>query len=288
MEIKHFFDQETFTLTYVILDKTTKDAVIIDPVWNYDSASVTTNTRSIDLLQDFLKERKLKVHYVLETHAHADHLSGAHELVTKHLPEAKIGIGEGITIVQETFKSVLNLPKAFKTDGSQFHQLFKDNDLVVAGSLKFKVLSTPGHTPACVTYLFEDAVFTGDALFMPDSGTGRCDFPHGDATKLYHSIANRLYDLPDSTRVFVGHDYQPGSRQLEFETTIGDSKKNNIHIDSTTKGTDFVSFRKSRDATLAAPKLLFPSIQVNIAAGKLPEAESNGQIYLKLPITAKK
>jgi glyoxylase-like metal-dependent hydrolase (beta-lactamase superfamily II) len=151
MEIKHFFDQETFTLTYVVLDKTTKDAVIIDPVWNYDAASVTTNTHSIDLLGGFLRDQKLKVHYILETHAHADHLSGAHELVTKHLPEAKIGIGEGITIVQETFKSLLNLPRAFKTDGSQFHQLFKDNDLVVAGSLKFKVLSTPGHTPACVS-----------------------------------------------------------------------------------------------------------------------------------------
>ncbi len=288
MEIKHFFDAATFTMTYVVYDKQSKDAVVIDPVLDYDAASVTTSTQSIELLLGFLKQQELKVHFILETHAHADHLSGAHELVTKHLPSAKIGIGERITMVQETFKEVFNFPKAFKTDGSQFHRLFKDNELVSAGKLSFKVLFTPGHTPACASYLFGDAVFVGDAVFMPDYGTGRCDFPRGDAKALYHSITSRLYTLPDNTRVFVGHDYQPGGRALEYETTIGESKKKNIQLKDDTSEADFVMFRKTRDATLTAPKLLFPSVQVNIAAGELPDPEANGRIYLKLPITTKK
>jgi glyoxylase-like metal-dependent hydrolase (beta-lactamase superfamily II) len=288
MEIKHFFDPATYTLTYVVYDSATKDAVVIDPVLDYDAASATTSTLSIESLLIFLKEQQLKVHFILETHAHADHLSGAHELVTKHLPDAKIAIGERITLVQETFKQVFNFPKPFRTDGSQFHRLFKENEEVKAGSLAFKVLFTPGHTPACGSYLFGDAVFTGDALFMPDYGTGRCDFPKGDAHALYHSVTKRLYDLPDSTRVFVGHDYQPGGRTLEFQTTIGESKKKNIQLKSGTTESEFVTFRNTRDATLAAPKLLFPSVQVNIAAGELPEPESNGRIYLKLPITTKK
>jgi len=288
MDIKHFFDPATFTLTYVVYDRVTKDAVVIDPVLDYDPASVTTSTQSIDVLMAFLKEQALKVHFILETHAHADHLSGAHELVTKYLPGAKIGIGERITLVQEVFKGVFNFPAAFKTDGSQFHRLFKENEVVVAGSLSFKVLFTPGHTPACGSYVFGDAVFTGDALFMPDYGTGRCDFPKGNAHDLYHSVARRLYELPDETRVFVGHDYQPGGRKLAFETTIGESKKSNIQLKAATTEEEFVAFRQARDATLAAPRLLFPSVQVNIAAGELPDPESNGRVYLKLPISAKR
>ncbi len=288
MEIKHFFDPATYTLTYVVYDTATRDAVVIDPVLDYDPASGTTSTGSIEVLLSFLKDQRLKIHFILETHAHADHLSGAHELVTKYLTDAKIGIGERITIVQETFKQVFNFPSSFKTDGSQFHRLFKENEEVKAGSLSFKVLFTPGHTPACGSYLFSDAIFTGDALFMPDYGTGRCDFPKGDPRALYHSVTKRLYELPDSTRVFVGHDYQPGGRKLEFQTTIGESKRRNIQLKEGTSESDFVAFRRNRDGTLAAPRLLFPSVQVNIAAGELPEPESNGRVYLKVLITANK
>ncbi len=285
MEIKSFFDPATFTLTYIVFDSATKDAVIIDPVLDYDQASIKTSTASIETVYHFIKVNGLNVHFILETHAHADHLSGAHELVTTHFPKAKIAIGERITIVQETFKALFNFPASFRTDGSQFHRLFKDNELVKAGSLAFKVIFTPGHTPACASYLFQDAVFTGDALFMPDYGTGRCDFPKGDSHALYHSVAERLYKLPDATRVFVGHDYQPNGRPLAYETTIGASKKENIQLKGTTSEAEFVAFRNKRDATLPAPRLLFPSVQVNIAAGEFPEPESNGRIYLKLPVT---
>ena len=286
MEIQHFFDSETFTLTYVVFDAASKDAVIIDPVLDYDPASVKTSTESIEKLLTFVREHALKVHYILETHAHADHLSGAHELVTKHLPHAKIGVGERITLVQETFKKIFNFPAAFRTDGSQFHRLLKDDEMVRAGSLSFKVLFTPGHTPACASYLFGDAIFTGDAIFLPDYGTGRCDFPQGDARSLYQSIVRRLYSLPEATRVFVGHDYQPGGRNMQCETTIAESKQRNIQLNAATTEEEFVQFRKTRDATLSAPRLLYPSVQINIAAGELPPPETNGQSYLKLPITA--
>jgi glyoxylase-like metal-dependent hydrolase (beta-lactamase superfamily II) len=288
MEIKTFYDPTTYTLTYVVYDRSTKDAVIIDPVLDYDAASIKTSAKSLEYVSRFIKSLSLNVHYILETHAHADHLSGAHELITNHFPKAKIAINERITLVQETFKSIFNFPASFKTDGSQFHRLLKDNEEVRAGSLSFKVIFTPGHTPACASFLFGDALFTGDTLFMPDYGTGRCDFPKGDSKALFHSVANRLYKLPDSTRVFVGHDYQPNARLLAYETTIGESKKSNIQLNAETNEADFVAFRNKRDATLAAPRLLFPSIQVNIAAGELPEAESNGVAYIKLPITKSK
>lgn len=284
MQIKEFFDPDTYTLTYVVFDEITLDSVIIDPVLNFDPASGKTWTHSIDLVCKFVLEKGLKVHAILETHAHADHLSGAHELIARHFPQAQIAIGENIKEVQETFKDFFHFPGSFRSDGSQFHRLFKDNEEVKYGSLGFKVMFTPGHTPACASYVFEDCVFTGDALFMPDSGTGRCDFPKGDAQALYHSIARRLYELPDSTRVFVGHDYQPHGRALAFQTTIGESKEKNIQLKASTSESEFVKFRKERDAKLAAPRLLFPSVQVNIAAGEFPEAESNGQSYLKIPI----
>lgn len=284
MEIKTLFDPATFTLTYIVFDSQTKDAVIIDPVLDFDPASGKTSLQSVEKVMQFVVEKSLTVHYILETHAHADHLSGAHELVTRFLPKAKIAIGEGIREVQEVFKKVFNFPVSFKVDGSQFHQLFRDGEEVSAGSLRFKVIFTPGHTPACVSYLFEGCVFTGDAIFMPDSGTGRCDFPKGDARVLYHSISEKLYKLPDNTRMFVGHDYQPNGRALAFETTIGEQKQSNIQLTKTTTESDFVAFRSKRDATLSAPKLLLPSIQVNIAAGEFPVPESNGQSYLKIPI----
>lgn len=285
MKIKTFFDKTTSTLTHVVYDETTRDAVIIDPVLDYDAASVAISHESIHTLMSFIKEQSLKVHYILETHAHADHISGAHELVTKHLPHAKTAMGLRIQEVQKVFAKVFHFPETFKTDGSQFHHLFQDNETVNAGSLKFKVLFTPGHTPACVSYLFGDAVFTGDALFMPDSGTGRCDFPDGDARALFCSIKEKIYQLPDSTRIFVGHDYQPGGRALQFETTVGISKRDNLQLKASTTEDEFIQFRTTRDLTLTAPKLLYPSIQINIAAGEFPQPESNGQVYLKLPVT---
>lgn len=285
MEIKTFFDPDTYTLTYIVFDKQTLDAIIIDPVLDFDPASGKTWTRSIEEVYGFVKSHNLKVHGILETHAHADHLSGAHELMKRYFPQAQIAIGENIKVVQEIFKGVFNFPESFKTDGSQFHRLLRDEEEVKYGSLSFKVIFTPGHTPACASYFFGDAVFTGDALFMPDSGTGRCDFPKGDAKALYHSIAKRLYELPDNTRVFVGHDYQPNGREVAFQTTIGESKEKNIQLKAGTSEAEFVKFRTERDAKLAAPRLLFPSVQVNIAAGEFPPAESNGQTYLKIPLS---
>lgn len=282
MKIQHFFDQDTFTLTYIVWDENTKDAVIIDPVLDYNPNSGKFSYKSADLHLGFITKNDLKVHLILETHAHADHLSSSVYLKEK-LKGSKVAIGANITMVQEVFKGVFNM-KDLKTDGSQFDLLLKDNEEVKADSLKFKVLYTPGHTPACASYLFGDTIFTGDALFMPDYGTGRCDFPKGSAEDLYDSITKRLYTLPDTTKVFVGHDYMPGGREMKYATTIGESKKSNIRLKADMKKEDFVKFRKERDATLEAPRLLLPSIQVNVAAGRLPEAEDNGMRYLKLPI----
>jgi glyoxylase-like metal-dependent hydrolase (beta-lactamase superfamily II) len=282
MKIKAFYDEPTFTLTYVAYDEQTRDAVVIDPVLDYDSAASSFSVKSVDELSDFLQGNELKLHYILETHAHADHLSGAHELKGR-FPGAKLGIGEQITAVQEVFQGFFNL-KELRTDGSQFDELFSHDQEIAAGSLRLKVIATPGHTPACVSYLVnEEAVFTGDAIFMPDFGTGRCDFPKGDARALYHSIHERLYALPDETKVFVGHDYQPGGRELAYESTVGEEKQKNIQLKAETTEDEFVSFRTERDAKLAAPKLLLPSVQFNIDAGNLPAAEDNGTMYLRIP-----
>jgi glyoxylase-like metal-dependent hydrolase (beta-lactamase superfamily II) len=283
MENKAFYDARTFTVTYVVYDAATKDAVIIDPVLDYDPAASKVWTESVDQVIDFIKNQNLNPHYILETHAHADHLSSS-QLLKKRFPQAKIAMGERITVVQETFKNVFAMPKEFATDGSQFDQLLKDGETVNAGSLKIEVLFTPGHTPACATYKIGDSVFVGDAIFMPDMGTGRCDFPAGSATNLYQSIAKKLYALPDETRVFVGHDYQPGGREVAFETTIGDEKRNNIQLKAATTEQEFVQFRSARDKELAAPKLLFPSVQVNIDAGKLPQPNADGKRHLRIPV----
>lgn len=285
MEIESFFDEATYTLTYVVYDPATKDAVVIDPVLDYDPAAVKTSHASIRKLMDFVTGRDLNVHYILETHAHADHLSGAHDMRERYLSEAKIAIGEKITVVQETFKEIFNFPASFRTDGSQFDRLLKDGERLEAGSLAIEVIATPGHTPACVSYRIGDAVFTGDALFMPDYGTGRCDFPAGNAQALYHSVTQRLYKLPGATRVFVGHDYMPQGRALAFETTIAASREHNVQLRNGVSEEEFVAFRRGRDAKLAAPRLIFPSVQVNIAAGQFPAAEANGRVYLKLPVT---
>jgi glyoxylase-like metal-dependent hydrolase (beta-lactamase superfamily II) len=283
MQVKAFFDSRTFTVTYIVHDPATNDAVIIDPVLDYDPAASKVWAESVEQVIEYVRAEKLNVHYILETHAHADHLSGS-QLLKRAFPQAKIAVGERITVVQQTFKTIFNLTEDFATDGSQFDRLLKDGEIVDAGSLKLAVIFTPGHTPACATYKIEDAIFTGDAIFMPDGGTGRCDFPAGSAKDLYHSISRKLYALPDSTRVFVGHDYQPGGREVKWETTIGDEKQNNIQLKATTSEDEFIQFRAARDKTLAAPKLLFQSVQVNIDAGKMPKPNEDKKRYLKIPI----
>ncbi len=281
--VKEFFDTNTWTLTYVVYDEKTNDAVVIDPVWDYDPAASKLSTESADSVFDFISAKNLKVHYILETHAHADHVSGAQVLRNK-IPNAQVGIGAGITDVQKVFKEIFNLNPNFTTDGSQFDLLLNEEALLQAGSLNIKTIFTPGHTPACGSYLIGDALFSGDALFMPDYGTGRCDFPSGSADDLYTSVHEKLYRLPDETRVFVGHDYLPNGRSLAFETTIGEEKTKNIQLKAETTREDFVNFRKGRDKSLAAPRLLLPSVQVNINAGVLPSPEDNGVRYLKIPV----
>jgi glyoxylase-like metal-dependent hydrolase (beta-lactamase superfamily II) len=280
-QIEAFYDARTFTLTYVVWDPETKDAVVIDPVLDYDPAASRTWTESVDQVTDFVREKGLNLRYVLETHAHADHVSGSQLL--KRRFDARVVIGEKITTVQETFKPIFDLGDDFPTDGSQFDHLMKDGETLEAGSLKVEAIATPGHTPACLTYKIDDAIFTGDALFMDDYGTGRCDFPRGDAEDLYTSI-RKLYELPDETRVFVGHDYQPNGREVKWETTIGKSKANNPQLKGDTTREEFVKFRTERDAQLNAPKLLLPSVQLNVNAGKLPEPRANGNRYLNIPL----
>lgn len=281
--VKEFFDQATWTLTFVVYDKATQDAVVIDPVWDYDPASSRISSHSADALIAFVKEHSLKVHYILETHAHADHISGS-QYLKKQWPAAKVGIGAGITAVQKVFKGVFGLGDEFKTDGSQFDLLLTEDSPLNAGSLKIETIYTPGHTPACSSYVIGDAVFTGDALFMPDYGTGRCDFPAGSADELYTSVHDKIYKLPDHFRVFVGHDYLPGGRPVAWESTIGEEKTKNIQLNQNTQRAQFVEFRNHRDKTLAAPRLLLPSVQVNIDAGHLPTPDAKGARYLKIPI----
>ncbi|MFO0667505.1 MAG: MBL fold metallo-hydrolase [Polyangiaceae bacterium] len=285
MKIETLFDPATFTLTYVVFDPKTRDAVVIDPVLDYDPLSSTTSTTSLESVDAIIKEYDLRLHYVLETHAHADHLSGSQYLKSRY--GAKVAIGSRIKEVQRVFRDVFDLSSSFAVDGSQFDRLFGDGERVSAGSLSFEVIATPGHTPACVSYKFDDAVFTGDALFIEDYGTGRCDFPSGSADALYTSIHDRLYALPDATRVFVGHDYQPGGRALRAETTIGASKESNSQLRASTSREEYVKLRTTRDKTLAAPRLLYPSVQVNIDAGTLPMPHKNGRRYLSVPIHSK-
>lgn len=282
-EVKAFFDKPTWTLTYVVSDPYTRDAVVIDPVWDYDPASSKMSQESAQLILEYTQTQNLKVHYILETHAHADHVSGAQVLKEK-IPSAKVGIGANITEVQKVFKNVFNLSSDFKTDGSQFDFLMEEGKDLQAGSLTIQTIYTPGHTPACSSYIIGDAIFTGDALFMPDYGTGRCDFPAGSAQALYHSVHQKIYKLPNSFRVFVGHDYLPNDRPLAYESTIEEQKQKNIQLKEHTTEDQFVHFRNNRDKTLAAPRLLLPSVQVNIEAGHLPQPEGNGISYLKIPI----
>lgn len=284
IQIKEFFDKDTWTLTYVVWDENTRDAVVIDPVLDYDPAASKTSEISAKAVIEFLRSKELRLHFILETHAHADHLSGS-QIIKKEFPHARIAIGEKITKVQEIFKGIFGLPEDFKTDGSQFDRLLKDNEEFEAGSIKIKTLFTPGHTPACASYYIDGNVFVGDALFMPDYGTGRCDFPAGSAKDLYHSVHDRLYQLPEETRVYTGHDYLPNGRPLRFMASIAEEKKDNIQLKAQTSMEEFIRFRTERDLTLAAPKLLLPSVQVNIDAGHLPPQEEDGRRYLRIPIS---
>jgi len=281
MQIDAFFDPATWTLTYLVYDPDTRDAVIIDPVLDYDPLAVSVSNDSAAKVLAAVEEKGLNVHYILDTHAHADHLSGFQFL--KEKLGAKIGIGKHIGAVQEVFKGIFKLPDTFPTDGSQWDVLLEEGTTLNAGSLAIEPFHTPGHTPACYTYKIRDALFTGDVMFMPDQGTGRCDFPGGSAEDLYDSI-QKLYALPDDTRIFVGHDYQPGGRELKYETTVAEAKRDNIQLKGHTSKEDFVKFRTARDATLRPPKLIFQSLQVNANAGTLPEPEDNGMRYLRMPM----
>jgi glyoxylase-like metal-dependent hydrolase (beta-lactamase superfamily II) len=283
MEIKTFYDTRTSTFTYVVYDSQTRDAIIIDPVLDYDPVGSKIWTESVDEVIDYVKSNELSLHLVMETHAHADHISGA-QMIKEQYPDAQVAIGKNITVVQQYFKNMFNLADDFPVDGSQFDRLLEDKEIVQAGSLSIEVIFTPGHTPACASYKIEDAVFMGDSFFMPDSGTGRCDFPAGSAHDLYNSITQRIYTLPDETRLFMGHDYQPGGREVMNVATVAEQKAGNIHLKEGVTEEEFTQFRRERDAELAAPKLLFQSIQVNIDAGDLPDAEDSGKAYLKIPV----
>jgi glyoxylase-like metal-dependent hydrolase (beta-lactamase superfamily II) len=282
MEIEPFFDPATSTLTYVVFDPDHGDALVIDPVLDYDPLASRIATDSVARVARFLEERRLRLHFALETHAHADHLSGSQWLRDRF--GARVAIGARIREVQAVFKNVLDLPATFRADGGQFDRLLDDGETLEAGALRVVALATPGHTPACMSYLIGDAVFTGDALFIEDQGTGRCDFPRGSADDLYRSVHERLYALPDATRVFVGHDYQPAGRPLRWQTTIGAEKSGNVQLRATTTRDEYVRFRVARDATLAAPRLLYPSVQVNVDAGRLPAPHANGRRYLAIPV----
>lgn len=282
MQVHPIFDERTNTLTYVVYDEATKDAVIIDPVLDFDPAGGKLWTDSLDKAAQYVTDQGLKVHYVLETHAHADHLSGSQWLKSRF--GSKVAISQRITEVQEVFRDVFNLGQDFPVDGRQFDELLTDGQVVKAGSLSLKALATPGHTPACMSFTVGDAVFTGDALFLNDIGVGRCDFPRGDATALYDSVTSKIWTLPDATRLFTGHDYPPQGRTWQASTTVGESKKKNVQLNTDMTKAQFVEKRTARDRTLSPPRLLLPSIQVNIDAGKLPPAESNGTRYLKIPL----
>jgi glyoxylase-like metal-dependent hydrolase (beta-lactamase superfamily II) len=282
MRVEARFDAATFTITYVVYDEASRDAVVIDPVLDYDPLASRTSLSSAEQLLQWIRGQDLRVRFVLETHAHADHLSASRFLAAEL--GAPVAVGEHIRSVQKTFAPVFGFDEDFPTVGSQFDRLLRGGEHLAAGSLDVEVIHTPGHTPACVSYRIGDAVFVGDALFMPDYGTGRCDFPGGSADELYTSVHDKLYALPDATRVFVGHDYQPGGREVRWQTTIGESKLHNIQLRASTSREQFVRFRKERDATLSAPRLMFPSVQVNICAGRLPHADRSGIRHLRIPL----
>ncbi len=278
-----FFDEATFTVTYVAADPGSARAAIIDPVLDYDPASGRTATASADAVAAFVNDNGLTVDWVLETHVHADHLSAAPYL--RDRLGGKVAIGRNVAAVQETFKGVFNIDD-LATDGSQFDHLFDDGDEFRVGSIAGSIIGTPGHTPACITYVVGDAAFVGDTLFMPDYGTARTDFPGGDAGMLYDSI-QKILSLPDGTRLFMCHDYKaPGRDEFAWETSVAEQRARNVHVNGNVTRQEFVAMREGRDAELGMPRLILPSIQVNVRAGRLPEPEANGVRYLKIPLDA--
>lgn len=280
--VKSFFDERTNTVSYVVSEPKGKHCAIIDSVLDYDSSAGRTWTDSADAVISYIQNNDLTCDWILETHAHADHLSAAPYL--RDALGGKIAIGEHIPDIQKVFGGIFNAGDTFKKDGSQFDRLFKDGEMFHIGAMAVEVIFTPGHTPACNSYLIGDAVFVGDTLFMPDYGTARCDFPGGDAATLYRSI-QKLFTLPDETRVFLCHDYKPKGRgYYMWETTIGEQKQFNIHVGGGVSEAEFVAMRNARDKTLGLPKLILPSIQINMRAGNMPPAEDDGQHYLKIPI----
>lgn len=283
-QVESFFDHATNTVSYVVIDPETRHCAIIDSVLDYNPNAGSTSYLGAQRLVDFVRDQDLTVEWLLETHVHADHLSAAPWI--QQQVGGRLAIGDHIRQVQETFGQVFNAGSEFARDGSQFDHLFHDGDTYQVGKLQARALHTPGHTPACMSHQIGDAVFVGDTLFMPDYGTARCDFPGGDARTLYRSI-RKLLTLPDQTRMFLCHDYLPEGRQ-EFcwQTTVGEQRRHNIHVHEGINEEEFVAMREKRDATLDMPRLILPSVQVNMRAGHLPEAESNGVRYLKIPLNA--
>lgn len=281
--VKAFFDKDTWTVSYVVYEKAGSACAIIDSVLDYDPKSGRTSTRSADAIIEYVRQEGLVVEWILETHAHADHLTAAPYL-QKQLG-GKIAIGEHIKTVQKVFKGVFNLESNFTVDGSQFDTLFTDGQRFKIGNLEAEVIFLPGHTPACTAYKIDDAVFVGDTIAMPDVGTARCDFPGGDARQLYRSI-KKLLSLPPDTRLFMCHDYPPAGRDVCYETTVAEERARNIHVHDGIDEDAYVAMRTKRDAGLAMPVLILPAVQVNIRAGNLPPAEDNGAVYLKIPVNA--
>lgn len=287
MEIEAFFDPDTSTLSYLVLDRASLQCALIDSVLDYDPKSGGTRTTGADRLVERVQSLGATVQWILETHVHADHLSAAPYV--KHRLGGKTAIGSHITTVQHVFGKLFNSGADFARDGHQFDRLLQDGDTFSIGGLQARAMHTPGHTPACMTYVVSDgngaAAFVGDTLFMPDYGTARCDFPGGDARTLYRSI-NKVLSLPQDTRLYVCHDYQPGGRELQYMTTVADERERNIHVRNGISEEEFVAMRHARDATLQMPTLILPSVQVNMRAGQLPPPEDNGIRYLKIPLNA--
>ena len=284
-KIKGFFDEETSTISYVVYDMTSKKCAVIDSVLDFDFSSGTIDCHNAEKIISFIEKMKLDLEWLIETHVHADHLS-ASPYIQKKLG-GKIGISEKISDIQNIFGKTFNAGTEFQRDGSQFDRLFKDNDEYKIGSIKCKVINTPGHTPACTAHVIGNSIFVGDTLFMPDLGSARADFPGGDARELYRSI-KKILSYPDDTLIFVCHDYPPTSRKVEWVTTVGEQKKKNIHVKTSIGEDEFVKVREARDKTLSMPKLIIPSIQVNMRAGNLPPAEGSGDVFIKVPINSMK
>lgn len=279
-----FFDEPTNTISYVVTDPVTKVCAVIDSLLDFDQASGRTSTASADRIIAHVTSEGLTVDWIIDTHVHADHLTAAPYV--KEKLGGRTGIGDQIPVVQQVFSEIFNEDQSFHTDGSQFDHLFADGETYRIGEIEGRAIHTPGHTPACMSHVIGDAVFVGDTLFMPDYGTARCDFPGGDAGTLYDSI-QRLFELPDETRVFLCHDYKaPGRDEIVWKTTIGEEKRSNIHVGGGASRDAFIEMREARDATLAMPKLILPSVQINMRAGDMPPPEDNGQRYMKLPIDA--